>query len=155
MIYTEKGALAQAAAQEKQFDALYRRTAQTFGLPDCSMWVLYFLTDSELPMTQQDLAEKMMFPKQTINSAVLSLAKRGWLELQMIPGTRNRKRILLTPSGRAAAQQSVQRLRAAEEKAVQRMGEEQMRQFLELYRTFFLALQQEFQREGLTDGGPY
>lgn len=66
--YTEEY-LTEIGTQEKQFDALYRGAASLFGLPDCSMWVLYYLVSAEGDISQQDLIEKMMFPKQTINSA--------------------------------------------------------------------------------------
>ncbi len=56
--------------QEKKFDALYRSIGAIWGLPDCAMWILYYLSLSEDGLSQQDLIEKMMFPKQTINSAV-------------------------------------------------------------------------------------
>ena len=63
------------AGQEKQFDALYRTAGAVFALPDCAMWVLYFLFLSPDALSQQDLIEKMMFPKQTVNSAVAGLVK--------------------------------------------------------------------------------
>ena len=40
----EKDYLIALGAQEKQFDALYRKAALSYGLSDCSMWVLYFLS---------------------------------------------------------------------------------------------------------------
>lgn len=147
----EREFLANISAQEKRYDALYRGMASRFGMPDCAMWVLYFLIASDEPLTQQDLIERMMFPKQTINSAVMGLAKKGLLELQMIPGTRNRKRILLTGSGVELAHDTVERMRQAEERAAADMGAEKTRQFAELYREFFSALQREFQKEGLAD----
>ena len=147
----EKEFLMNISAQEKQYDALYRGVASRFGMPDCAMWVLYFLIASDESLTQQDLIEKMMFPKQTINSAVMGLAKKGLLELQMIPGTRNRKRILLTESGVERAHDTVERMRQAEERAAAGMGSEKTEQFAELYREFFSALQREFQKEGLAD----
>ena len=147
----EKEFLMNISAQEKQYDALYRGVASRFGMPDCAMWVLYFLIASDETLTQQDLIERMMFPKQTINSAVMGLAKKGLLELRMIPGTRNRKRILLTESGVERAHDTVERMRQAEELAAAGMGSEKTEQFAELYREFFSALQREFQKEGLAD----
>ncbi len=31
------------ARQEKQFDALYRSIGALWGLPDCTMWILYYM----------------------------------------------------------------------------------------------------------------
>ena len=143
--------LKQIAVQEKQFDALYRSAGERFELPDCSMWVLYFLVSCKEPITQQDLIEKMMFPKQTINSAVMKLAKNGFLELSIIPGTRNRKTILLTDAGKELANNTVVRLLNAELRAVETMGDDRMEQFVTLYMELSNAMRKEFAREGLFD----
>ena len=62
--------LSEIAEEERLLDALYREAARRFGLPDCAMWVLYFLAISEEPVTQQGLCGLMMYPKQTVNSSV-------------------------------------------------------------------------------------
>ena len=92
--------LSEIARQEKQFDAMYRNVSEGFAFPDCAMWILYFLASSDEDISQQELIEMMMFPKQTINSSVKTLSEKGLLTLEMIPGTRNKKRILLTEGGR-------------------------------------------------------
>lgn len=143
--------LTQLAAREKQFDALYREVSTKFDLPDCAMWVFYFLVSSNEPITQQYLIEKMMFPKQTINSAVMKLSKEELVQLQIIPGTRNRKTILLTDTGTKLAKATVERMLHAELRAVEAIGAEHMEQFISLYNSFYSHLQQAFQDEGLTD----
>ncbi|MBR5427344.1 MAG: MarR family transcriptional regulator [Clostridia bacterium] len=143
--------LSQLATQEKQYAALYRAVGGKFGLPDCTMWALYYLVSSDEPLTQQDLIEKMMFPKQTINSAIMNLVKSGDVELQIVPGTRNRKTILLTEAGTKLANDTVKRMYEAELRAVEAMGTEKMEQFNNLYSEFFSALQSEFAKEGLAD----
>lgn len=141
--------LAELGVQEKQYDVLYRKVANAFELPDCSMWILYYRSSSENPLSQQDLIEKMMFPKQTINSAVTGMVKKGLLELQMIPGTRNRKEIRLTDIGDELVGRSVKRMRRAEEKAVQNLGDRKMQQYMILYREFYSALERNFKEEEL------
>ena len=139
------------AEQEKQYAALYRDVGSKFGLPDCTMWALYYLVSAGEPLTQQDLIEKMMFPKQTINSAIMNLVKSGHVELQIVPGTRNRKTILLTDTGRKLAEDTVNRMYEAELRAVENMGEQKMELFSKLYSEFFASLQSEFTKEGLVD----
>ena len=143
--------LSQLATQEKKYAALYRAVGGKFGLPDCTMWALYYLVSSDEPLTQQDLIEKMMFPKQTINSAIMSLVKSGDVELQIVPGTHNRKTILLTEAGTKLANDTVKRMYEAELRAVKAMGTEKMEQFNNLYSEFFSALQSEFAKEGLAN----
>lgn len=141
--------LADLARQEKKFDNLYRNVGNVFGQSDCAMWVLYYLISSEEVLSQQDLIERMMFPKQTINSAVSALGKKGLVKLFMIPGTKNKKKIELTEEGRALAQGTVERMRKAECRAVEAMGEENVTRFYSLYQEFFRHLETEFQKEGI------
>ena len=148
---TNQEYLSRIASQEKRFDALYRAVGGQFGLPDCTMWALYYLVSSDEPLSQQDLIEKMMFPKQTINSAIMNLAKSGDVVLQIVPGTRNRKTILLTETGRKLAEDTVKRVYEAELRAVETMGEQKMNRLYELYTEFFASLQSEFEKEGLVD----
>ena len=143
--------LRQMAVQEKRFDAMYREAGAKFGLPDCSMWVLYFLISSGEPVSQQDLIEKMMFPKQTINSSVMKLAKDGLVKLFTTPGMGNRKTIELTETGMDLANTTVRRLLKAELRAVKNMGTKRTEQFIKLYSELFSAMQEEFIKEGLCD----
>ncbi len=140
--------LRQMAVQEKRFDAMYREAGAKFGLPDCSMWVLYFFISSGEPITQQDLIGKMMFPKQTINSAVMKLAGDGFVKLFTTPGEGNRKTIALTEAGINLANNTVRRLLRAELKAFKKMGKERMEQFIQLYSELFSAMREEFIKEG-------
>lgn len=136
-------------AQEKRFGALYRQAAMTFGLPECAMWVLYFLVSSDKSLTQQELGERMMFPKQTINSAVAGLVQKGWLELQPSPDSRSRKQLLLTPDGKELALNTVKKMRTAEERAVKALGQEKMEQYIALHEEFLAQLQTRFEKEGI------
>lgn len=137
--------------QEKSNDAMYRKVASIFGLSDCAMWVLYFIFSADEALTQQDLIERMMYPKQSINTAVMGLAKRGWVELQMIPGTPNRKKIILTPAGNTSVRQTAGRLRLAEERAVAGISPEKMETFITLYHEIYEAVRQQLRQEGLAE----
>ena len=141
-----KDYLLEINAQEKRFGALYRQAAVTFGLPECAMWVLYFLISADEPLTQQELTERMMFPKQTINSAVSSLSQKGYLELRTIPEMRSRKQIVLTNDGKELARSTVRKMRMAEERAVKTMGQEKMEQYIALHDEFLEQICTELER---------
>lgn len=141
-----KDYLLEINAQEKRFGALYRQAASTFGLSECAMWVLYFLIASDEPLTQHDLTERIMFPKQTINSAVANLAQKGYLELRTIPEMRSRKQIVLTNDGKELARSTVRKMRMAEERAVKTMGQEKMEQYIALHDEFLEQICTELER---------
>ena len=135
--------------QENRFGALYRYLAASFGISACGMWVLYYLFIAEDDISQQELMQLMMFPKQTINSAVTGLVKKGYVELEMIPGTRNRKKIILTKAGRSFAKDTVCRLQSAESRALGQMGDKKMKQYIALHDEYLALLTEEFSEEGL------
>lgn len=75
--------------------------------------ILYFASDEETVLTQQEICNACFLPKQTVNTAIAGLAQKGLVELELIPGTRNRKRILLTDAGRELEKNTTDRLRGA------------------------------------------
>ena len=141
------------STQEKRFGALYRSLAASFGISDCGMWVLYYLLIADEDISQQELMKLMQFPKQTINSAVTGLVKKGYVELEMIPGTRNRKKIMLTDEGRSFAENTVCRLQAAESRAINEMSDKKMKQYIALHDEYLELLEKEFSKEGLISDG--
>ena len=132
--------------QEKRFGALYRQASSQFGLSECAMWVLYFLISSDEPLTQHELTERIMFPKQTINSAVMSLAQKGYLELRTVPDKRSSKQVVLSPEGKQLALNTVKKMRTAEERAVKALGQEKIEQFIALHDEFMEQICAELER---------
>lgn len=82
----------------KETDAMYNKAAQHFGLSYVSFWILYSLCDEDQPFTQSDLCQQWFISKQTINSAIASLIKSGYITLEAENGSR-RKNICLTENG--------------------------------------------------------
>ena len=109
------------------------------------MWVLYILSITEGDCTQQDLIRQCFFSKQTVNTAVTGLVKKGLLTLDMIPGTRNLKRLLLTEEGKAAAAHNVQLMREAEKRAYGTLSEAELEQYLALTEKLTLSLRKEME----------
>ena len=70
-------------------------------------------SDEETVLTQQEICNACFLPKQTVNTAIAGLAQKGLVELELIPGPRNKKRILLTDAGRELEKNTTDRLRGA------------------------------------------
>ena len=143
-------ALTKISTNEKMFNCLYRNASSKFDLPDGRMWILYFLIFSKEAVTQLDIAERMMLPKQTVNSAASWLADAGYIELEKIPGSK-KKKMILTSAGEKAADATVGKLLSAECRAVERMGAEKIATYISLYTEYYECMKQEFQEEGIID----
>lgn len=123
-------------------DAVYHTIAVKLGLSDSTLCILYILSYSE-SCTQQELFSRCFFPKQTINSAVLNLAKGGYLVLETIPGTHNQKKIILTDAGHALIEKKVMPLRQAEQRAYGILSEEELSVCLNVMTKLTAALKAE------------
>lgn len=138
--------LDQVEQQRKEQDAIYHSAAVRHGVSDTALWVLYILNTAEGDCTQQDLIRQCFFSKQTVNTAVTKLANQGYLTLEMIPGTRNLKRLLLTESGRTLAAQTARPLREAELRAYGSLTEEELQQYLRLTEKLTASLRTEIDK---------
>lgn len=117
----------------KESDGIYRGIAGRFGLTDTAFWILYAITHSDEPCTQNNLCNDWFYPVQTINSAVSNLQKKGLVRLETIPGTRNRKRILLTEGGEQFTERITSKIDELEKNAFLMFTEEERDSYISLY----------------------
>lgn len=136
----------QIEQQRKEQDFIYHNVAVKFGLSDTAMWVLYNVYASKDVITQQELCRQCFFAKQTVNTAITSLSENGYVELDAIPGTRNRKKILLTPKGTALAETTVAPLIEAEERAYSALSDEELKSYLETTTKLTVSLRNETEK---------
>ena len=132
--------------QFKQQDAIYHSAAVKCGLSDSAMWVLYVVSESEKDCTQQELCRQCFFPKQTVNTAIARLCKNDCMSLEVIPGTRNQKKILLTGKGTELAEKTVGRLVEAEERAYAALTPEELQAYLDMTARLTAALREETEK---------
>lgn len=103
----------------KELNALYRAAAIKSGISDGEISIWSLLLCSEKEYSQQDLADILYLPKQTVNSIISNLVKKRFVFLEHVPGTRNRKVVRLTKEGRAYGESRVMWIFQAEEKAME------------------------------------
>ena len=130
----------------KESDHIYSNLASKLGMTDTTFWVLYAIAHSEEPMTQNDLCGDFFFPVQTIHSAINNLRKDGFVELQVIPGTRNRKAILLTAEGKTFVENTINKADEIEKNAFLCFNEEERELYLSLFKRHIEYLKSEEKR---------
>lgn len=147
--------LMEMGRQTKLQDAIYRKTAESFGISVCAMWILYYLRASEQRLSQQDLTDLLWFPKQTIHSAVSGLAGKGIVILRSGTMSNKRKEILMTSFGEQFVDRTVNALLEAERTVVSEMSLETSTQFAGYQRCFNETLYKELcERKVLNDEIP-
>ena len=131
--------------QFNECNALYHAVAQRYGLSDAAFWVLYALRTTHEPQTQNRMAAEWGQPKQTLNSAVAAMVKKGLVELCPGKGAHSGKLVTLTDEGRALAARTVEPVIAAEQQAMTRQGLAEVEQNCRLTQRYLECLRQEFE----------
>ena len=127
----------------KEQDDIYRGMAAHCGLSDAAFWVLYAVLDADQSCSQNDLCNAWFFPKQTVNSAINNLIRRGYVVLQPVPGTRNRKAVELTEEGKDFCEKNILPLMEAERQSIMRFSVEERELFLTLFQKQVSFLKEE------------
>jgi DNA-binding MarR family transcriptional regulator len=118
----------------KEQNVLYHSFAMKFGFSDTAFWILYALCENEKEYTQNDFCKEWSFAKQTVNSAINRLMEDHYIELEVIPGTKNSKHVKLTEYGYQQCQKNMIPLILAEQKAFSRFSETELESFLTLFK---------------------
>lgn len=128
---------------EKKVDELYHRLAMQIGISDSTLWILYSLYEIDEAITQNDIAESMGVPKQTINSAISGLLKNEYVYLEQKAVARNSKMVHLSEKGKEFCIKFIMPIMKAEEKACSGLTDEEMDAYLSLSKKLSLFLQKE------------
>lgn len=122
--------------------ALYVKAAAALHIGYPEMMVLYAL-ETEGNLTQKQIAENYGMQKQTVNTVVRSLDKRGFVLLTAGKTDRREKIVSLTDSGKAYARPLLEPLRNAEDKIYRMIGEDRLRVMAETLELFNLLFERE------------
>ena len=103
----------------KELNSIYHVAAAKSGISDGEICIWSALLNSDAEYSQQDLCDLLFLPKQTVNSIVSNLMKKGFVLLEHVPGTRNRKVIRLSEQGRIYGNERVMWIFRAEQEAME------------------------------------
>lgn len=115
----------------KEQNDIYDTAVRSYGMSDSVLWILYFLRINGGMCSQKSLCELMHRPKQTTNSAIKQMERKG-LILLSDGSNRRSKAVSLTEAGALLAAKSADRLIAAERLAMGDFSREEQRQFIYL-----------------------
>lgn len=133
----------------KRMNMQYHDYAVACGLSDPAMWTLYALYENRgeaHPLTQNDIVETWMYPKQTVNFTITGLAKKGYVCLEQLGGARNSKAIHLTEAGKQLCEKTIRPLMEAEENALRQLTEQERALLVRLNEAQCSALEHEIQK---------
>lgn len=127
----------------KEFNSLYHIAARKTGICDGELCIWSVLLSIE-KYSQQDLCDLFSLPKQTVNSLISSLIKRGYVFLEHVPGTRNQKVIRLTEKGQGYGQTRVMWIFEAEQRVMEETDPEEVQVLISMLGKYIQHLKREF-----------
>lgn len=112
-------------------NAVYERWAKSHGLNNNLLLTLYLLKEFPNDCTQHLICEKLMLPKQTVNSILSGLEEKGFVEKIISPTDKRVKLLVFTSQGAAYADGLLQKMDDFEERALRNMTDAQRNALLE------------------------
>lgn len=128
----------------KELNSLYHIAAMKSDITDGEISIWSALLESDGVYSQQDISDLLFLPKQTVNSIISNLVKKGFVYLEHVSGTRNRKVICLTEAGRDYGESKVRWIFKAEERALEQTDPEQVQACIEMIEKYISHLKREF-----------
>lgn len=107
--------------QIKDLVGIYRNAVARSGISENEFWIWYSLIIMGGDYSQQDISGMWSLSKQTVNTIISNMVKKEQIILEVIPGTRNRKAIRLTESGREYGESIVLPIASAEQRALDKL----------------------------------
>jgi len=131
----------------KELNSVYHIAAVKSGISDGEVCIWSTLLEPDGEYSQQDLCDLLFLPKQTVNSIVSNLIKKGFVFLEHVPGTRNRKVIRLTEEGRTYGEEKVRWIFLAEQAAMEQTDPQEVRTMLSMLEKYIARLREKIEAE--------
>lgn len=129
----------------RAFNALYKEwmhysheQCSMAGLSDSAFDILYVMSEFEDGCSQKTIVEHSWLSKQTVNSSIKSLEKKGWLKVEKNGGRKTR--IYLLDEGKKIVDQYILPCIEHENHIFELMGEEDADQLLDLTQRYVQLL---------------
>lgn len=130
----------------KDTDEIYHTFAKNYGLSDCAFWIFYMLRETDSQYTQSDICDMLCMPRQSVNSAIKSLEKEGYIELRPAENNKKNKILYVTEKGTDFTKKSVDKVIDAEIKALEGFSQDELEFFLDLSRKYAHLLRNEAEK---------
>lgn len=129
--------------QIKELVGVYRGIVSRSGISENEFWIWYSLIIMEGEYSQRDICNSWSLSKQTVNTIVTHMVERGMAFLEVVPGTRNRKIIRLTETGKKYGESIVRSVSEAENRAFNRLPEADRLAWIVAFRKYINILKEE------------
>ena len=134
-----------------EFEIEYHKLASYYKLSDSSFWILYELYENKEGCTQKELYTEWCLNKQTINSSVKYLTKKGYIALENLDNSKKFKKLKLTEEGRKLAKNTIGKVMKLEERVFENIDENEIDRVINFFKKQTTAFKNEV-KEVINEG---
>lgn len=109
--------------QIRKLVSIYRNAVRRFGITENEFLVWYTLIIIGGEHSQQDICGTWLLSKQTVNTIIQNMVQKGFAYLELVPGSRNLKKIHLTQRGKQYGEDMMIPISDAENRTISRIAE--------------------------------
>lgn len=128
-----------------RINILYRKLAKKYNISYNEMMILYILKE-KVPCTQKNIVYDWELPKQTVNTIIKNLEKKGFINFEFTTNQKE-KIIHLTESGREFVIGIIEDVENMERTAYDKIGEEKCSIVLDIVKEYYKYLEEEFDKK--------
>lgn len=132
--------------EQNRMDNLYSAFQKRSGLSDAEFWCLYSIHRGDCAY-QHEMRALLFLSKQTVNSALKQLVKKGLVEVRIPPENQRLRAVVPTPEGRAFCRRHFDMLDDLERLAWDGLSEAEQTAMVEGLRKINRVLEEGLQKE--------
>jgi len=101
----------------------YEEWAKEYGISYNCLLVLYSLWEDRENCTQKEICRQWVLPKQTVNTILKDLQKKGMIDFKVMEKDHRNKSIHLTKEGEGLTEEIIPALQELEASVMEKLGE--------------------------------
>lgn len=130
----------------RKANGLNRERASFYGINDLESVILIHIGMTE-KVKQKTLVNKFKAPKQTINSAIMNLKEKGYIELRTDENDKRSKNLYLTDKGDLRRREVLVPIEEANRAMYEDLGEENVREITRYMELLLDSISNNFMKE--------
>lgn len=126
----------------KSQDQIYEKVAKKLDITCPSLIIYLFLLRTRERVTQNQIVEYWLYPKQTVSYTIQHRMQDGRIDMSFLSGSKKEKGIYLTDKGKEFCKNKILPVREAEDKAFSSLSEKERNALVEITKKHILFLKE-------------
>lgn len=126
----------------KSQDQIYEKVAKKLDITCPSLIIYLFLLRTKERVTQNQIVEYWLYPKQTVSYTIQRRMQDGRIDMSFLSGSKKEKGIYLTDKGKEFCKNKILPVKEAEDKAFSSLSEKERNALVEITKKHILFLKE-------------